>query len=212
MLDERRSERFRALLSPFLPPAALDDMVQYIISYSIHLKITRERHSKLGDYRLPTPQQPGHTISVNGNLNPHAFLLVLLHELAHMLTFLDCGRSVRPHGHEWQQHYSRLLQHYTDVGGFPPDVVPMLREYYSKIPLSKRLEREIDRQLQVIVKPENTVRLDSLPTGTRFRIGRRARMFELIERQRTRWKCRDVATGRLYTVAADAMVEVVISH
>ena len=211
MLDERRSERFREILSPFLPPAALDDMVRYIINYSIHLKITRERHSKLGDYRLPTPQQPGHTISVNGNLNPHAFLLVLLHELAHMLTYLDCGRSVRPHGHEWQRHYSQLLQHYTDVGGFPSDVVPVLREYTSRIPLSRRLEREIDRRLQVIVQPENSVKLDTLPAGSFFRLCGRARTFELMERQRTRWKCRDITTGRLYMVSADAMVEMLSS-
>lgn len=208
MLDERRSERFRDLLLPFLPPEALDDMVRYIISYSIHLKMTRERHSKLGDYRLPTPQQPVHTISINGNLKPHAFLLVLLHELAHMLTYLDCGRTVKPHGHEWQRHYSQLLQHYTDVGGFPSDVVPLLREYTSRIPLSRRIEREIDRRLQVVVQPENSVKLDTLAVGTHFRLGGRTRVFELLEKQRTRWKCRDISTGRLYTVAADAMVEV----
>jgi hypothetical protein len=192
--------------------------VRFINDYSIHLKITRERQSKFGDYRLPSSKRPCHVISVNGNLDKFGFLLVLLHELAHMLTFIDHGRRVKPHGREWQGHYSQLILRFVAKGCFPSDVASLLTEYASSLPLSKKLEREIDRRLKIqpsymeaSASPHSqAATLDTLPAGSRFRLAAHTdRTFESIKKLRTRWKCRDTDTGRLYTVSADAMVTVV---
>ena len=45
--------------------------------------------------------RPHHRISVNENLNPYAFLITLLHEVAHMTTWEKHRlrmRRCRPHG------------------------------------------------------------------------------------------------------------------
>lgn len=221
MIDERRKEKFREIMSQYVPQQAVDDIVRFINDYSVYLKITRERQSKFGDYRMPSPKNPVHTISVNGNLGQYGFLLVMLHELAHMLTFIDCGRKVKPHGLEWQERYRQLILRFAAKGCFPAEVTPLLNSYASSLPLSKKLERDIDRRLkiqpsiiQIIAQSDDhVVSLDTLPAGSHFLLAARPdRTFESIEKLRTRWKCRDMDSGQLYTVSADALVIVISSQ
>ena len=73
-------------LQNFLPPNTYEPVLEYLQHYKVHLTVTRERKTILGDYRHQT-HHANHRISVNGNLNPFSFLVTLLHELAHLLTF-----------------------------------------------------------------------------------------------------------------------------
>lgn len=75
-----------AALQNFLPPNTYEPVLAYLQHHHVHLTVARERKSILGDYRHRTPGK-NHRISVNGNLNKYAFLITLLHELAHLLTF-----------------------------------------------------------------------------------------------------------------------------
>ena len=68
-------------LRRFIPPMAVPGILHYLQRYSVHLTITRDRKSVLGDYRHPTHHHT-HRISVNSTLNPYAFLITLIHELA----------------------------------------------------------------------------------------------------------------------------------
>jgi SprT protein len=97
-------------LSKFIPAAAVPRVLEYLHQYKeVHLTITRERKSILGDYRHATTDK-NHRISVNGNLNPYAFLITLIHELAHLVTFIQFGHKVSPHGREWKDLYATLLK------------------------------------------------------------------------------------------------------
>ncbi|HMP88207.1 MAG TPA: SprT-like domain-containing protein, partial [Lacibacter sp.] len=108
-------------LSAYLPQGALEPVLDYLHQYHIHLTITRERNSVLGDYRH-AHQHKNHRISVNGNLNPYAFLVTLLHEMAHLLAFEQFGNRIAPHGREWKQEYSRILARFLDQHIFPADI------------------------------------------------------------------------------------------
>ena len=70
-------------LQQYLPDNTLDPVLHYLQFYHVHLTVARERKSILGDYRHRTHSH-NHRISVNGNLNKYAFLITLLHELAHI--------------------------------------------------------------------------------------------------------------------------------
>src|ERR1043165_3253097 len=96
-------------LSKFIPATAVPRVLEYLHQYKVHLTITRERKSVLGDYRHATVHK-NHRISVNGNLNPYAFLITLIHELAHLVTFNQYGHRVQSHGKEWKQIYAMLLK------------------------------------------------------------------------------------------------------
>ena len=88
-----------AQLQDYLPPGTYEAVLDYLRQFRVHLTVARERKSILGDYRHRT-HQDNHRISVNGNLNPYSFLITLLHELAHLLTFEQFGNNVLSHGKE----------------------------------------------------------------------------------------------------------------
>src|SRR5215831_9967602 len=108
-------------LQKFLPPGTYDPVLQYLHHYKVHLTVARERKSILGDYRHRT-HFSNHRISVNGNLNKFSFLITLLHELAHLLTFEEFGNKVLSHGREWKTIYGKLLEQFLHNKIFPSDI------------------------------------------------------------------------------------------
>src|ERR1700694_32960 len=97
-----------ARLQDYLPPNTYEAVLDYLQQYQVHLTVARERKSILGDYRHRL-RDKNHRISVNGNLNKYAFLITLLHELAHLLTFEKYGNRVAAHGKEWKLLFGQLL-------------------------------------------------------------------------------------------------------
>lgn len=202
------AERYRAILRNHLPLQAVEGVYNYLNHHKVHFHITRGRRSKLGDYRWPQPNHNFHEISINGDLNPYLFLWVFLHESAHLETHLKYS-SAQPHGHEWQTEYAHLIVSHANL--FPPEVQPLLARLVRRIPLSRTLLRQVEEQLHHYdpdYNAEARLTLDDLPAGSRFRLKSNPSMqLESLERRRTRWLCRDTATGRHYTVAASAEVQ-----
>lgn len=200
-------EKYRRILGNHLPAGAVDWVYSYLNRYSVHFHITRGRVSKLGDYRWPQANHNYHEISINGDLNPYLFLWVLLHEAAHLETHLKY-RDVQPHGHEWQEEYRRLIVAHAAL--FPDEVQSLLARLTQRIPLNRNLLRSVENTLHRHDPGYGTephVTLDRLPAGSRFRLKSKPELlFESVERRRTRWLCREVASGRTYTVAAAAEV------
>ena len=206
-------EKYRRILSNHLPAQAVGVVYDYLNLHRVHFHITRERTSKLGDYRWPQRGHDYHEISINGDLNPYLFLMVFLHEAAHLETHLKYD-AVAPHGHEWQGEYARLLVAHACL--FPSEVQPLLQRYTRRIPLNRSLLRQIEELLHHYdpdYRPEEHLTLDRLMAGKDYADGIRFRLkskpdilFVPLERRRTRWLCRDLASGRQYTVAASAEI------
>ena len=202
-------EKYRWILSHHLPAEAVDWVYNYLNLHKVHFHITRERRSKLGDYRWPQGvEHPFHEISVNGDLNPWFFLWVFLHEAAHLETHLKY-KGVVPHGHEWQEEYRQLLKQHANL--FPPEVQALLARYTRRVPLSRPVANELEAALRRHDPDYNpdTQTLDDLCPGDRFRLkSKPAILFQADERRRTRWICTDLATGRRYLVNGGAEVVV----
>ena len=202
-------EEYKSILRRYLPLSAVDPIYDYIVANGVRFHIKRQRTSKLGDYRMPQPHHNYNEISVNGDLSPHLFLLVLLHEMAHLETFKAYGRTVQPHGHEWQRQYRDLLVAYFNGGHFPNEIYPLLKKYIAHIPLNRAAGNELERKLKELDNPnsEKELLLKDLPLGSRFRLKSRPQtVFLSIEKRRTRFRCSDEATGRAYLVSGDAPV------
>ena len=88
-------------LQTYLPATGFEEVLYYLQHHKVHLTISRKRQSILGDYRHAHSDK-NHRISVNGNLNKYAFLITLLHELAHLFTYEKFGHRVQAHGREWK--------------------------------------------------------------------------------------------------------------
>lgn len=212
---ETQAERYKTTLAKYLPAASIEAVFQFLTQENqVSLHITRERHSKLGDYSWPQTRRNYHKISINGNLNPYFFLWVLLHEMAHLNTWKQYGTRVQPHGHEWQYEYASLIHRFSSIGdgsNFPEEIQELLPKYLSRIPLNQALGREIEKRLHHYDSDydpaDEPLRVSDLDEGDLFSIiGKENLQFKLLERRRTRYKCQDIVSGKLYTVSGEAPV------
>lgn len=181
----------------YLPPDTYEAVLQYLYHYKVHLTVAKERKTVLGDYRHRTHGQT-HRISVNGNLNPYSFLITLLHELAHLLTFEQFGNKVQSHGKEWKYTFGQLLDQFIQHKIFPANINYALLQSLQNPSASSCADDVLLRVLKLYDKKKNNLvfveniaesHLFQTPDGKIFRRG---------ERLRKRFKCVEVATKRFY--------------
>ena len=60
-------------------------------------KVKKSRSSKYGDYRPPL-KGSNHLITINYDMNKYAFLITLVHEIAHLTNWNKHKDKVKPHG------------------------------------------------------------------------------------------------------------------
>lgn len=186
-------------LAAYLPDGSFEPVVKYIHHYKIHLTVTKKRKSVLGDYRH-AHGWGNHKISVNGNLNKYEFLITFLHELAHLFTFEKHKNTVEPHGIEWKNFYSQLLQDFVNRNLFPPDIVKALQKSIRNPAATANGETEllsILRNYSTPTRPDLTI-VENLPNGAYF-ITENGRLFQKLSKRRKRYECIEVQTGRLYS-------------
>jgi len=184
-------------LQQFLPPGTGPAVTAYLHRYRVHLTVTRERKSILGDYRHRTDYH-NHRISVNGNLNPYSFLITLLHELAHLLTFEQYGPRVSAHGREWKTIYGDLLKQFLEHKIFPAVIEKELRLSLQNPAASSCAEDGLLRALRKFdTQKDNHHLIEELPPGALFRT-KDGRVFQKMEKLRKRFKCVEVRSGKLY--------------
>src|SRR5690606_12327029 len=116
-------------LSQFIPDRTYGMLTPYFHQFPIRLVLRRERKTVMGDYRPPHGNTPYHQISVNINLNPYSFLITLVHELAHLLTFVHFPRGVSPHGPEWKTQFRHVLMPFLGKRIFPAEIEKALIQY-----------------------------------------------------------------------------------
>jgi len=183
-------------------------VVQLIHQYKVHLTVTRERKSVLGDYRHPFLGS-NHKITVNGNLNKYEFLITLLHELAHLLCFEQYRNRVEAHGKEWKNIYGSLLKAFIDLDLFPEDI----RKSLKKTLLNPAATANGETALLLVLRRYNPVQkagvvvLALLADGTLFK-EIKGRTFRKIKLRRKRIECVEIATGNIYLFSALSEVEI----
>jgi SprT protein len=187
---------FSALTS-YVPDGSFEPVLQYIIDYKVQLTVTRSRSTVLGDYRHAHAGK-NHRISVNGDLNKYAFLITLLHEIAHLITFEKYGNRVQPHGQEWKMLFGNLLSIFTQKNIFPDDVQQtLLRSIHNPAASSCGDEKLLRVLKKYDERKEGIFFVEQITQGEKFKI-KGNRIFEKGERIRKRFKCKEIATGKWY--------------
>lgn len=198
-------------LQNYLPAGTYDVVLNFLQQYKVHLTIARERKSILGDYRHRT-HFSNHRISVNGNLNSYSFLITLLHELAHLLTFEQFENKVQAHGREWKIIYSQLLDQFLRDKIFPADIEKELLRSLKNPAASSCAEDGLLRVLRKFDAKESHHRLlEELPFHASFVIDG-GRIFQKGEKLRKRFKCKEIKTGKEYLFSPVYEVEIVNSQ
>ncbi len=188
-------------LQAFIPQGSLEPVLHYIQQFKVHLTITRERKSVLGDYRHAIPGK-NHRISVNGNLNRYAFLITLIHELAHLVTFLKFSNKVQSHGKEWKAIYKELLSQFLLKNIFPEDVEKALHSSLHNLPASSCADENLMRVLKNYDPVKEGIKLvEQVEEGECFTI-EGGRVFKKGKQLRKRFQCIEIKTGKVYLFSA----------
>jgi len=199
-------------LAAYLPDNSFEHVVGYINHFKIHLTVTRQRKSVLGDYRH-AGGWGNHKISINGNLNKYEFLITFLHELAHLFTYEQHKNKVEPHGIEWKNNYSQLLQDFTQRNIFPPDIVAALQKSIKNPSATANGETEllmVLRNYSQQLRPGFTI-VDNIPNGGEF-ITENGRHFKKVGKRRKRYECVELSTGRRYSFSGLSEVKIVVDN
>ena len=186
-------------LRQFIPDPSAPLILEYLNHYKVHLTITRERKSVLGDYRH-SGWGSNHRISVNGSLNKYEFLITLLHELAHLLTFELHKNRVEPHGKEWKAQYSRLLVDFVQHKIFPADIEKALQKSILNPAATANGETDLLLVLRKYDAPRRPglLPVEEVPEGALFQT-ENGRVFKKGPRRRKRFECVELKTGLRYT-------------
>lgn len=184
-------------LKDYLPENTLEDIIYFMETYHIHLILRKDRKSILGDYRPAHAGKP-HTISLNISLNKYHFLITFIHELAHLVNYLNHQRKVLPHGKEWKQVFALLLKRFTDKSVFPDDIHQAITKSMKNLSASTCSDPVLFRVLKKYDdQKEHLVLVEDIEMGAMFQTSD-GRVFKMIAKRRTRFECEEVKTKRKY--------------
>jgi len=194
----RKKETSLYGLDHFLPEGAFELVAPFFKNHTIHLTLTHERKTLLGDYRNPSKDTPYHRISVNANLNPYSFLITLLHELAHLLAYVNYKHTISPHGKEWKTQFRHVLIPFIGKHFFPAEVEKALIAYIHNPAASTCTDPTLYKALyRYDAHEEGALLVDDLQIGHWFTT-EDGRIFEKVEQLRTRAKCKDLRSNKFY--------------
>ncbi|MBL7930986.1 MAG: SprT-like domain-containing protein [Bacteroidia bacterium] len=193
------------MLRKYLPEPCVPLIAEWIITYDFKLKIKKERSSRLGDYTAPHGGL-NHTITINHNLNKYAFLITLVHEVAHLVTYNQHKNSVNPHGKEWKHNFKVLIQPFLNTDIFPLEVFSALRSYMQNPAASSCSDTQLLRSLKLHDENSDRIFLEYLPHNSVF-LYNGSRVFRKGEKIRKRFKCIEISTNSVYLFDPLAEVE-----
>lgn len=184
----KQSRSLRQALPDYIPEAAVDKVADWFDANKVMLKISRDRHTKLGDFKSPHNGKPP-SISVNFNLNKYSFLVTLLHEMAHATVFNNYKKRVAPHGAEWKCAFRELALPFLHSEVFPDEISAVFLNYLrnpaasstSYLPLANTL-RNYD------VSTAGTVTVSMISPETLFSF-RKGKVFRMLGKVRKRYRC-----------------------
>jgi hypothetical protein len=195
----------QAVFRKFVPVEAVAYCHQLYSQGDFKIRIVNGRISRLGDFRYDRDIGE-YVISVNNNLNPYAFLITYIHEVAHYRTYLKHRHLVKPHGKEWKQIFQQLMAPMIRNEVFPDDLKHSLMRHLRNPkaatcsdPVLYALLRKHDHQ------STDFQLLRQLKPGDQFRF--KDRVFRKEMKRRTRALCFELKTGKTYLIPEIAEVE-----
>lgn len=181
-----------SVLEKFLPENTLSYLKVWFGSYPCHLKITKNRNSKLGDYRkLP---DKSHQITINGTLEPQLFFFVLTHELAHLIAFEKYGRRISPHGAEWKQTFREMLLESLTV--YAEDLRPIIQKFSKSPKANFMASPDLVKYFHVPKEDDEQTFIENLKKGELFEY--KKEIFVIEETTKKRYLCKNIKSSRKY--------------
>ncbi|MBK6265597.1 transcription elongation protein SprT [Marivirga sp. S37H4] len=189
----------------FVPENSAKEAFQLWREKPFRFVVSKARATKLGDFRKK-PSEDLAMITVNENLNPYAFLITFVHEVAHHRVYAKYKNKVLPHGVEWKMAFRELMLPFQKPEIFPANILLALDKYMINPKAASLSDMKLAQALKLYDKVENPLEksLMHLAEGEKFTLDQK--IYQKLEPRRTRIKCVEVKTGRNYLVHKMAMV------
>ena len=194
----------REVFKRFVPEHSINYCVGLYEELNFEFKIKKARKTKFGDYRFDR-QLDHHTITINNDLNPYAFLITYLHEVAHLVTYQQHRHSVNPHGKEWKLNFKKIAKPVLRLDVFPPDIITQVTAYLANPKASSCSDPTLYQLLKNYDKPNGLVFLKTLHPGDQFYF--HEHLYQYLEKRRTRIVCKHMTNGRKYLINQIAEVQ-----
>lgn len=192
------------ILIKYIPENALESVNELLAGHNVQLKIVRERVTRHGDYRKL--KNGRHQITINSNLNSYRFLITMIHEIAHLVVFMEEGRRVKPHGKEWKHIFRHLMLPFIRPEIFPHDLLPLIALHFK----NPRASSDTDSKLSLALKrydPANDKNyIFEIPFGGLFKLYN-GKIFKRGNKRVKRYECLELKTGKLYLFNPNAEVK-----
>ncbi len=185
----------------YLPDGALAFVGQWVGEENLIVKIRNTRKTKLGDYKF-LKESTSHIITVNREISPAAFFFVLTHEIAHLLVRANFPTRVKSHGAEWKNTFGKLL--IESISVYSEELRPVILRHAQNPKATLNADRLLHKDLFQINQDESK-RIENLFEKQKFRLGKR--IFEKGKKRKIRYLCKEIQTGKLYTVSGSAIAD-----
>ena len=181
-----------------LPPRAWKYVLDLLQEHPVLVRVVPHRATKLGDYRPPRLGECWHRVTVNEDLNMYAFLVTLLHELAHLrVTAIHATgtKKHKPHGVEWKKEFAAVVGPVIEESMVPRDLCVALAATLQ----CPRAATCSDRLLTLALSQydhgvDQCLYVEQLEVGACFQL-QNGRQFILGDRVRSRYRCIELASG-----------------
>lgn len=188
-------------LEKYLPENTLPFLKTWFGEHYIHIKITKARNSKLGDYRKMPDKS--HQITINSTLQPQLFFFVLTHELAHLLAFENFGNRISPHGSEWKNTFRTMLLESISV--YSENLKPIILKF-SKSPKANFMSSpDLVKYFHIENYEDETSYIEDLETEDRFIYRKQTYIIE--GKRKKNYICLNLDNGKRYIFKPLARVE-----
>lgn len=197
---------YRNVFERFVPAGAVDYCHQLWNHLGFEFQIKKSRQTKFGDFRY-LPDQKKYIITINNDLNPFAFLVTYLHEVAHLVTYREHGRKADPHGAEWKHAFRKVSAPVMNETVFPEPVLIALTGYFKNPKASSCSDPTLYNVLRRFDAPDDLLPLSKLAVGSLFQFN--DRIYRKLEKRRTRSVCEETTSKRKYLIAEIARVKLI---
>lgn len=190
-----------SILEQYLPSDTQPFLRRWFASYKIHIRITRDRNSKLGDYRKMPDKS--HEISINSTLDRQLFFFVLTHELAHLIAFEKFGGRISAHGQEWKSTFREMLLESISI--YTSDLQPVIRQFSKNPKANFMASPELVRYFHVDDPDDSQFFVEQLAPDSEFLY--KGDLYKMIEKKKKLYLCVNLKNSKKYLFRPLAKVE-----
>ena len=192
------------ILKKYIPENSFHLLNKILEAHPINIKIVNNRKTKHGDFKKQPNLQP--EITINNSLNKYQFLLTLVHELAHFVTFKNYKR-VKPHGKEWKLNFQHLMLPFLQPAIFPNELLPFLANYLINPKASTNSDTNLTYALKQYNAKSDKSFIFEIEFGSFFQYNNKT--FEKGLLRRTRFECVEITNKKVYLFNKNAEVKLI---